>query len=98
MKAYWITPGPGGTKVELRETATPEPRPGEILVRVRPAALNRGELLGGTEGAPATAGGGECTGDVVKVGPAAITFMESDRRARVHHLDAHDPDGRPQRC
>ena len=66
MKAYWISPGPAGTGVELRETATPEPRPGEILVRVRATSLNRGELLGGKPGAPAKPGGGECAGEVVK--------------------------------
>src|SRR5207249_4402744 len=68
MKAYFLTPGPGGTEVELRETATPEPKPGELLVRVRATSLNRGELLGGKPGAPARAGGGECAGDVVKLG------------------------------
>src|SRR3989442_1471964 len=51
MKAYFLTPGPGGTEVELRETATPEPKPGELLVRVRATSLNRGELLGGKPGA-----------------------------------------------
>src|SRR5206468_2909643 len=35
MKAYFLTPGPGGTGVELRETATPSPKPGELLARVR---------------------------------------------------------------
>src|SRR5262249_14551047 len=68
MKAFWLTTGPGSTKVELRETATPEPKPGEILVRVKAASLNRGELLGGKAGAPAKAGGGECSGEVVKLG------------------------------
>ena len=29
MKAYWISPGPTGTAVELRETAAPEPKAGE---------------------------------------------------------------------
>src|SRR5438128_2022433 len=48
MKAYWIGPGPTATAVELRETAAPEPRAGEILVRVLAACLNRGELLAGT--------------------------------------------------
>src|SRR5207237_4719291 len=68
MKAYWIAPGPSGTGVELRETATPEPKPGEILVRVRASSLNRGELLGGKAGAPAKPGGGECAGEVIKTG------------------------------
>ena len=68
MKAYWLTTGPTATTVELRETPTPEPKPGEILVRVRAASLNRGELLGGKAGGPAKAGGGECSGEVVKVG------------------------------
>lgn len=68
MKAYWISPGPAGTGVELRETATPEPKAGEFLVRVRAASLNRGELLGGVYGAAPKPGGGECAGEVVKVG------------------------------
>src|SRR5438552_5575261 len=68
MKAYWISPGPTATAVELRETAAPEPKAGEILVRVRAASLNRGELLGGAHGAALKAGGGECAGEVVKVG------------------------------
>jgi len=68
MKAYWISPRPAGTHVELRDTPAPEPKAGEILVRVRAASLNRGELLGGAHGAAAKPGGGECAGEVVKVG------------------------------
>jgi NADPH2:quinone reductase len=79
MKAYWITPGPGGTKVELRETPTPEPKPGEILVRMRATSLNRGELLGGKAGAAAKPGGGECSGDVVKVGEGVSGVKVGDR-------------------
>ncbi|MGH7325354.1 MAG: zinc-binding dehydrogenase [Candidatus Rokuibacteriota bacterium] len=79
MKAYWITPGSGGTKVELRVTPTPEPKPGEILVRVRATSLNRGELLGGKAGAPAKPGGGECAGDVVKVGDGVTGVSAGDR-------------------
>ncbi len=79
MKAYWITPGPGGTKVELRETPTPEPKAGEILVRVRATSLNRGELLGGKAGAAAKPGGGECSGDVVKLGAGVTGVSVGDR-------------------
>jgi NADPH:quinone reductase len=79
MKAFWITPGPAGTKVELRETATPEPKPGELLVRMRAAALNRGELLGGKAGAAAKPGGGECAGEVVKLGEGVGGFAAGDR-------------------
>jgi NADPH:quinone reductase-like Zn-dependent oxidoreductase len=79
MQSYWISPGPGGTRVELRETPTPEPKPGEILVRVRAAALNRGELLGGKAGAPAKPGGGECSGEVVKLGDGVKDLATGDR-------------------
>jgi NADPH:quinone reductase-like Zn-dependent oxidoreductase len=79
MKAYWIAPGPVGTKVELRDAPTPEPKPGELLVRVRAAALNRGELLGGKPGAPARAGGGECAGEVVTLGDGVTGFAAGDR-------------------
>jgi NADPH:quinone reductase len=79
MKAYWITPGPGGTTVELRETAVPEPKAGELVVRVRAAALNRGELLGGKAGASAKPGGGECAGEVVRVGDGAAGFAAGER-------------------
>src|SRR3989442_12719530 len=79
MKAYFLTPGPGGTGVELRETATPEPKPGELLVRVRAGSLNGGELLGGKPGAPARGGGGECAGEVVKVGDGVAGVSTGDR-------------------
>jgi NADPH:quinone reductase-like Zn-dependent oxidoreductase len=79
MKAYWITPGPGGTRVELRDTPTPEPKAGELLVRMRAASLNRGELLGGKAGAAAKPGGGECAGEIVKLGDGVTGFAAGDR-------------------
>jgi NADPH2:quinone reductase len=47
MKAYYIESRPGGTVLELRDVARPEPKAGQLLVRVRAASLNRGELLAG---------------------------------------------------
>jgi NADPH2:quinone reductase len=79
MKAYFVAPGSGGTMVELRETVTPEPKTGEILVRVRAASLNRGELLGGKAGAPAKPGGGECAGEVVTLGDGVASVAIGDR-------------------
>jgi NADPH:quinone reductase len=79
MKAYWIAPGPAGTKVELRDTPMPEPKAGELLVRMRAAALNRGELLGGKPGAAAKPGGGECAGEVVKLGDGVAAFAVGER-------------------
>jgi len=79
MKAYWIAPGSSGASVELRDTPAPEPKPGELLVRVRATSLNRGELLGGKPGAAAKAGGGECAGEVAKLGDGVTAFAVGDR-------------------
>jgi NADPH:quinone reductase len=79
MKAYWIAPGAGSTTVELRETPMPDLKPGELLVRVRATSLNRGELLGGKPGAPAKPGGGECAGEVVRVGAGVTGFLAGNR-------------------
>jgi NADPH:quinone reductase len=79
MKAFWIAPGQAGTKVELRDTEAPEPKAGELLVRMRAAALNRGELLGGKPGAAAKPGGGECAGEVVKLGDGVTAFAVGER-------------------
>jgi NADPH:quinone reductase len=45
MKALFVVPGPEGGVYEFRETPVPTPGPGEVLVAVRAAGTNRGELL-----------------------------------------------------
>jgi len=54
----------------MRETPAPQPAPGQLLVRVRAAGLNRGELLrhGLTKPGPAKIGGTEGAGEVEKTG------------------------------
>ena len=65
MKSYWIRPESGKTVVELRDAPVPEPGPGQILLRMHAASLNRGELIVGhavKTGGPAKAAGGEGAG------------------------------------
>src|SRR5262245_35655718 len=45
MKALFVVPGPEGGVYEFREIPVPTPGPGEVLVAIRAAGTNRGELL-----------------------------------------------------
>src|SRR5260370_42294083 len=49
MKAWFTVPGPEGAVFELRETPVPSPGPGQVLVAVRAAGVNRGELIRGAQ-------------------------------------------------
>lgn len=72
-----------GAVLELRDTPRPEPGPGQLLVRMRAAALNRGEFLPGhgVPGQPGTwkAIGNEGAGEVVAVGDGVDGFRCGDR-------------------
>ena len=45
MQALFVVPGPEGGVYEFRQIPVPTPGPGEVLVAVRAAGTNRGELL-----------------------------------------------------
>src|SRR5262245_45657093 len=45
MQALFLVPGPEGGVYEFRQIPVPTPGPGEVLVAVRAAGTNRGELL-----------------------------------------------------
>jgi NADPH:quinone reductase-like Zn-dependent oxidoreductase len=59
----------------------PQARPGEIVVRVRAAGLNRGEMIAGgvMHGGPAKLGGTEAAGEVHAVGQGVTTVRAGDR-------------------
>lgn len=86
MKAIRIRE-PGGPEVlELVELPEPEPGPGEALVRVRAAGVNRADLLQragrypAPPGSPADIPGLEFAGEVVRHGPAAGRAREEEAR------------------
>jgi NADPH:quinone reductase-like Zn-dependent oxidoreductase len=67
----------GTAQLERRDIPTPEPGPGQLLVRLRAAGLNRGEFITGQ--GPWKQIGGEGAGEIVKVGPDVTGFRAGDR-------------------
>ena len=71
MKAYFIQSGSKETTLELRDVPRPEPKQGQLLVRVRAASLNRGEFLrahGLTQPGPAKPAGSDGAGEIEGTG------------------------------
>jgi NADPH:quinone reductase-like Zn-dependent oxidoreductase len=81
MKSWFIVSGKDATSVELRDVPVPEPKAGELLVKVQAAGLNRGEFIAGhgLSGGAAKVGGIEAAGEVVKAGPGVTEFKPGDR-------------------
>lgn len=83
MQSWWMLMTEKDTALELREAPVPEPGPGQLLVRLHAAALNRGEFVLG-HGLHGKAGswkaiGGEGAGEVVAVGPEVADCKPGDR-------------------
>jgi NADPH2:quinone reductase len=75
----------GSQGVEIRDVPRPEPKPNEILIKVRAAGLNRADLIvasgraHGRAGGPGTVLGLECAGEVAAVGAEVKGFKPGDR-------------------
>ncbi|MEH3086030.1 MAG: zinc-binding dehydrogenase [Xylophilus ampelinus] len=83
MKSYWMQMTDTDTVLELRDVPRPEPSARQLLVRMRAAALNRGEFVVG-HGLHGAAGswkaiGGEGAGEVMAAGDEATGFAPGDR-------------------
>ena len=86
MQAYWIHPEGDRSVLELRDAPVPEPKAGQVLVRMRAASLNRGELIvahgiHANPGQPPAAkpAGAEGAGEVAALGEGVTGFRPGDR-------------------
>ena len=82
MQSYWMNTVAAEPQIELRRIAVPEPGPGQILLKVHAAGLNRGEFIIGhglTKAGVAKAIGLDGAGTVVGVGQGVRRFSTGQR-------------------
>lgn len=82
MKSWWIRTEGGKTALELREVPVPQPKQGEIAVRVRAASLNRGEVIadiGLLKSGEAKPFGIDTAGEVHALGAGVAGWKAGDR-------------------
>jgi len=84
-RAWWTLPGPDGGVLDDREAPVPSPTPGYVLIRVRAAGVNRGELIGrprqrlDNPASRPSASGNEFAGVVAALGDGVSGWAVGDR-------------------
>lgn len=81
MRAVCFVPHPDGARPEIVDLPKPLPAPGEVLVKVHAAGLNRGEMTTRralTSGMPQQTGI-EFAGEIIEPGPGANRFAPGER-------------------
>ncbi len=85
MKAWFTVPGPDGATRELRDIPVPAPGSGQVVVVVRAAGTNRGELIrgaalrAGTPAASPARAGTEFSGEIAALGDGVSGWKQGDR-------------------
>lgn len=82
MQSYWMNTVAAEPQIELRRVAVPEPGPGQMLLKVHAAGLNRGEFIIGhglTKAGIAKPIGLDGAGTVMAVGPGVRRFSLGQR-------------------
>ena len=92
MKQFFLGTKSGKAFLDLREVPAPEPKPGELLVRVKAASLNRGELIAGhglihaTGDGPGKPFGLDGAGEIVALGSGVSGWKVGQRvMGRLRH-------------
>jgi NADPH:quinone reductase len=83
MKSWWMQAGAAGPELALRDTPAPTPGPGQLLVQVQAAGLNRGEFITGQgllgQLSQPKAMGMEAAGTVIALGQGVSGFRVGQR-------------------
>src|SRR5258708_30138493 len=91
MRSYFLSASGAETRLVLRDVPVPEEAPGQVLVRVRAAGLNRGEFIAGhglaTPGTGKPAGNEACA-EVVRTGARVMGRCRSEE----HTSELQSPD------
>jgi NADPH:quinone reductase len=81
VKSYWIVTQGHEAVLEVRDVPQPQPKAGEVVVRVRASGLNRGELFvgGAVHGGPEKLGGTEASGEIHALGAGVTGWKVGDK-------------------